>query len=74
MRHQKENGIVERVDEKSQCQNNRYYTPHKAVVKETAQTTKLSIVYNASAKSSSKNVSLNVLKPGLRYKVYFGIF
>ena len=59
IRDQQENGIIEKVDEKSQCQNNEYYMPHKAVVREAAQTTKVSIVYDASEKSSSKNVSLN---------------
>ena len=54
-----ENGIVEEVDGKSQCQNNKYYMPHKAVPREAAETAKVRIVYNASAKSSSKNVSLN---------------
>ena len=33
--------------------------PHKEVLRETAQTTKVHIVYDASAKSSSINVSLN---------------
>ena len=33
--------------------------PHKAVVRETAQTTKVRIVYDTSATISSKNVSLN---------------
>ena len=59
IRDQQENGIVEKVDEKSQCQNNEYYMPHKAVVREAAKTTTVRIVYDASAKSSSKNVSLN---------------
>ena len=59
IRDQQENGIIEKVDEKSQCQNNEYYMPHKAVVREAAQTTKVRIVYDASEKSSSKNVSLN---------------
>ena len=33
--------------------------PRKEVVRETAQTTKERIVYDSSAKSSSKNVSMN---------------
>ena len=33
--------------------------PHKAVVREAAQTTKVRIVHDASEKSRSKNVSLN---------------
>ena len=59
IRNQQQNGKVKEVDEKSQCQNNEYYMPHKAVVREAAQTTKVRIVNDASAKSSSKNVSLN---------------
>ena len=57
IRDQQENGIVQKVDEKYQCQNNEYYMPHKAVVREATQTTKVRIVYDASAKSSSKDVS-----------------
>ena len=59
IRDQQENGIVEKVDGKSQYQNNEYYIPHKAVVTEAAETTKVRIVYDASAKSNSKNLSLN---------------
>ena len=33
--------------------------PHKTVVREAAQTTKVRKVYDASAESSSKNVPLN---------------
>ena len=33
--------------------------PHKAVVREAAQTRKVRIVYDASEKSSTKHVSLN---------------
>ena len=53
--------MVEKVNEKSQCQNNEYYIPHKVVVRETTQATKVRIVYDTSAKSSSssKNVSIN---------------
>ena len=49
-RDQQENGIVEKVDEKCQCQNDEYYMPHKAVVREAAQTTKVRVVYDASTK------------------------
>ena len=59
IRDQQENRIVEKVDEKSQCQNNEYYVPHKAVVREAAETRKVRIAYDASAKSSSKNLPLN---------------
>ena len=70
IRDQQKNGIVEKVDEKSQCQNNKYYMPHMAAVREVAQTTKVRIVYDASAKNSSKNVSLNErLETGPRYKI-----
>ena len=51
-RDQQENGTVEKVDEKSQGQNNKYYMPHKAVVTEAAQATKVRTVYDASSKSS----------------------
>ena len=59
IRDQQENGTLEKGDRKSKCQNNEYYMPHKAVVREAAETTKVRIVYDASAKSNSKNLSLN---------------
>lgn len=31
-RDQQENKKIEKVDDKSQCQNNEYYMPHKTVV------------------------------------------
>ena len=52
IRDQQENGIVEKVDEKSQGQNNKYYMRHKAVVREAAQATKVRTVYDASSKTS----------------------
>ena len=36
-----------------------FYIPHKAVVREAAETTKLRIVYDASARESEKSPSLN---------------
>ena len=49
IKDQQENGIVEKVDEKSRCQNSEYM-PHKAVVREAAQRRKVRIVYDASEK------------------------
>ena len=40
IRDQQENGIVEKVDEKSQCQNNEYYMPDNAVKREAEETQK----------------------------------
>ena len=59
IKDQQENGEVERVDEKFRCQCSEYYTLHKEVVRETAQTIKVHSVYDASIKVSLKNVLLN---------------
>ncbi len=56
--NQRENGMVEKV-EKSEKDGMRHYIPHHAVLKPDKNTTKLRIVYDASAKSSKENKSLN---------------
>lgn len=50
-------GIVERVQEKPK--GNEFYIPHKAVVRETATSTKIRIVYDASARPNEESPSLN---------------
>ena len=50
-------GIVERVQEEPEGKE--FYIPHKAVVKETAESTKIRIVYDASARANGKAPSLN---------------
>ena len=44
IRDQQENEALEKLDEKSQCQNNEYYIPHKTIVRKTAQTTKVRVI------------------------------
>ena len=36
--------MVGKVDDKSQCQNNEYYIPHKAIMRETESATKVHMV------------------------------
>ena len=58
IRDQIENGVVEVVEDPALIEGERvHYLPHHAVVRQDKQTTKLRIVYDASAKSSG--VSLN---------------
>lgn len=60
---QKSEGIVEVASE--QPRGVEFYIPHKPVIRETAETTKLRIVYDASAKAHSDAPSLNqCLNPG----------
>ena len=54
-----EQGIVERVDDTSKTNNKEFYLPHKAVIRETAETTKLRVVFDASAKADNAVPSLN---------------
>ena len=56
-RKQLSQGIVERV--RSEPQGKAFYIPHKTVVWETAESTKIRIVYNASARANEKVPSLN---------------
>lgn len=50
-------GIVEHV--KSEAEGREFYIPHKPVVRETAESNKLRIVYDASERASEKAPSLN---------------
>ena len=50
-------GIVERVH--SEPQGKEFYIPHKAVIRETAESTKIQIVYDASARANVEAPSLN---------------
>ena len=59
IREQQKAGIVETVDRNTSCQNKEFYMPHKAVIRESAQTTKVRIVYDASAKPNSNTPLLN---------------
>ncbi|XP_046841042.1 uncharacterized protein LOC124435137 [Xenia sp. Carnegie-2017] len=54
---QKHNGIVEPAN--NVAKGNEFYIPHKEVVRESAQSTKLRVVYDASAKASPESPSLN---------------
>ena len=54
---QREEGIVEPVS--SPPVGKEFYIPHKAVVREAAESRKLRIVYDASARESEKSPSLN---------------
>ena len=59
VREQQKAGIVETVDRNTSCQNRRFYMPHKAAIRESAQTTKVRIVHDASAKPNSTSASVN---------------
>ena len=58
---------MEKLDEKSQCQNNEYYIPHKAIVRKTAQTTKVRVIPQQKVVLKMCHW-MSVLNPGLRYK------
>lgn len=52
-------GIVEHVESEATCKGREFYIPHKPVIQETAESTKVHIVYDASARASEKAPSLN---------------
>ena len=63
IREQLNEGIVEIAPEVPK--NKEFYIPHKAVVKDSAESTKTRIVYDASAKANADEPSLNeCLNPG----------
>ena len=51
--------MVEGVIEKLNLCQGELYLPHKAVIRENAESTKLRIVYGASARENSRSFSLN---------------
>ena len=57
IRTQLEEGIVEEAPKPTL--NKEFYIPHKGIVKESSETTKLCVVYDASAKSDPTSPSLN---------------
>lgn len=50
---------MEHVESEATCKGREFYIPHKPVIQETAESTKLHIVYDASARASEKAPSLN---------------
>jgi hypothetical protein len=59
MQEQKDLGIIEKVDVREPSQNLQYYIPHHPILTPQKQTTKLRIVYDASAKGTKDSLSLN---------------
>lgn len=59
IQQQLEQGIIEKVDHKTEEGPVNHYIPHHAVITPTKTTTKVRIVYDASAKTKTKNLSLN---------------
>ena len=63
IREQLQNNVVEVAPE--EIVGKEFYIPHKAVIRETAETTKMRIVYDASARATPESPSLNeCLYPG----------
>ena len=59
IKDQLEKGLIERVKEESEQGERRHYIPHHAVFTPEKETTKVRIVYDASAKTKKDNLSLN---------------
>ena len=58
----------------SQPNGKGYYLPHEPVIRENAESTKMRIVYDASAKSNCSSPLLNkCLETGQHYRIYFGV-
>ena len=57
-RQQLEDGIIEKVSDKK-SNGREYYIPHKPVVRSNAESTKVRIVFDASAKERESGLSLN---------------
>ena len=63
IKEQREEGVVELAP--AEPKGTEFYIPHRAVIRENAETTKLRIVYDASARENPSQPSLNdCLHPG----------
>ncbi|XP_046863212.1 uncharacterized protein LOC124456954 [Xenia sp. Carnegie-2017] len=72
IKEQLQKGVVEIAPTKASKRE--FYIPHKPVVKKAAEPTKLRIVYDASAKESATQPSLNDCSTlDLRYKIIYGM-
>lgn len=58
IQNQLSQGILERADEVV-TDGREFYIPHKAVVRDNAESTKMRIVYDASVKANASVLSLN---------------
>ena len=58
IKEQLASGVIERVEESGKV-DRAHYIPHLAVIRKEASTTKLRVVYDASAKSGKESASLN---------------
>ncbi len=71
VREQFEQGIIENASKEPTGKER--YLPHKAVVRKSAETTKLRIVYDASAKEQSDQLSINeCLNPAPQLQNLYG--
>ena len=59
IQEQLEDGIVEKVSDITPQKGKEFYLPHKAIIREDAERTKLRIVYDASSKPNMNEPSLN---------------
>ena len=59
IKEQERQGIIEKAPEESN--ERKFYIPHKPVIKESAETTKVRVVFDASAKETDEAPSLNDL-------------
>ena len=59
IKNQLEKGMIEIVSEQTEKGDKLHYIPHRAVIKPENNTTKLRVMYDASAKTKKSNLSLN---------------
>ena len=72
IQNQLNQGIVERADELVKDRRE-VHIPHKAVVRENAESTKMRIVYDTSARANASFPSLNeCLESALHHRTSFG--